>query len=295
MALLAVLALRGATAFYAQFTGTSTIVTTDAPGQPASATQSKAQRLERASQLLGNMGKTGKVKDTFTATDGSTGVVIESPEGTFVGWMVDGVQALFVGAKFDRQGTNLTQQEMIARGYATPSITPTAHKTDPTPQPSDHSAAPRASDKLLKAAALSPGITEGDAGPLWIVYIDGNCIYCTQLWRNLRNPIASGQLRVRWAPVAVVAPSSTGQAAAVLQSDRPIALLTQHAQGAPFPTVTMSESTVQKIEANNSMLRALNAGKVAATPTIVIPSAQGARVITGLPPDLQTLIEQGRS
>jgi hypothetical protein len=52
-------------------------------------------------------------------------------------------------------------------------------------------------------------------------------------------------------------------------------------------------ATQQQIDANNAMLRALNAGKPAATPTIVLPAADGARVITGLPPDLNALIQQG--
>ncbi|MDT8992886.1 hypothetical protein RQP54_18575 [Curvibacter sp. APW13] len=255
---------------------------------------SKAQRQQRAAKLLSGMGRAGKVKDIFSAPDGSTGVIIEAPEGTFIGWMVDGVDALWVGAKFDPQGRNQTQQEMIARGYAQPSNTPANAPTSSASGQGATNATPITGQGLLKAAMQSPGFTEGTAGPVWTIYIDGNCGFCTQLWRNLRNPIAAGQLRVRWAPVAVIAPTSAGQAAALLQSDQPINLLTQHGtSGSHIPGVTILPATQQQIDANNAMLRALNAGKPAATPTIVLPAADGPRVITGLPPDLNALIQQG--
>lgn len=295
IAAVAVLALRGATAFYTQFNPQQTATDKGEAAQPSLI--SKAQRQQRATQLVSGMGKAGKVKDTFSAPDGSTGIVIESAEGSFIGWMVDGVDAVWVGAKFDPQGRNQTQQEMIARGYAQPSTTPINAAAAPFATPGQGSAAttsPMTGQGLLKAAMQSPGFTEGTAGPVWTVYIDGNCGFCTQLWRNLRNPIAAGQLRVRWAPVAVIAPTSAGQAAALLQSDQPVALLTQHGtSGAHIPPATITPAAQQQIDANNAMLRALNAGKAAATPTIVLPGADGARVITGLPPDLNALIQQG--
>lgn len=293
-AVVAVLAIRGATAFYTQFSKVEaeqpSAPTATAPDVPAS----KAQRQQRAAQLVGGMGRSGKVKDTFSAPDGTTGVIIEAPEGTFIGWMVDGVDSVWVGAKFDAQGRNQTQQEMIARGFAQPSNEPAGGQTQLASPAPENGAAPINSAGLLKAVTQSPGFVEGTGGPLWTVYIDGNCVYCTQLWRNLRNPIAAGQLRVRWAPVAVIAPTSAGQAAALLQSDQPVALLTQHGTtGARIPGTAVSPTSQQQIDANNAMLRALNAGKAAATPTIVLPSPDGARVITGLPPDINALIQQG--
>lgn len=291
--LIGVLALRGATAFYTQFNPKGTVPEQATP--PQTELVSKAQRQQRAIKLVSGMGRAGKVKDIFSAPDGSTGVVIEAPEGTFVGWMIDGIDAVWVGAKFDPQGINQTQQEMIARGYAQPTNTPANAQAAPaTGQGMASATSPMTSQGLLKAAMQSPGFTEGTAGPVWTVYIDGNCGFCTHLWRNLRNPIAAGQIRVRWAPVAVIAPTSAGQAAALLQSDQPVSLLTQHGTtGAHIPSATVMPATQQQIDANNAMLRALNAGKPAATPTIVLPAADGARVITGLPPDLNALIQQG--
>lgn len=293
-AVAAVLALRGATAFYTQFTEPAAIASSEQAATVQAVPASKAQRQQRAAQLVGGMGRAGTVKDTFSAPDGTTGVIIEAPEGTFIGWMVDGVDSVWVGAKFDAQGRNQTQQEMIARGFAQPSNEPVGNQAQPASAAPETGASPINGAGLLQAVTQSPGFLEGTSGPLWTVYIDGNCVYCTQLWRNLRNPIAAGQLRVRWAPVAVIAPTSAGQAAALLQSDQPVALLTQHGTtGARIPSTTVSAKSQQQIDANNAMLRALNAGKGAATPTIVLPSPEGPRVITGLPPDINALIQQG--
>ena len=48
-------------------------------------------------------------------------------------------------------------------------------------------------------------IEEGDPdAPLVYVFIDPYCTYCHQQWRLLRQPVAAGALRVRWAPVVVL-------------------------------------------------------------------------------------------
>lgn len=291
------LSLRGATAFYKQYTSN--------PGQAQSqgdaqgpqgepkTEQTKAQRLARASQIVAGMGKQGQVTDVFSAPDGTTGVIIKSGEGQFIGWMVPGIEAVWVGAKFDAKGRNLTQEEMIARGYAQPLETPPQAVAARNANEISNSTVEKPGAGLLRAVNQSPGFVEGASGPLWTAYIDGNCIYCTQLWRNLRGPISSGQIRVRWAPVAVIAPSSAGQAATLLQTDRPLEILTQHATtGAPIPASQVQTRTQNKIDTNNAMLRALNANKAPATPTLVVPGGQDAPiVITGIPPDVDALIK----
>lgn len=219
---------------------------------------SKSQRMARASSLVSGMGKQGQVTEVFTAADGSTGVVIKSGEGHFIGWMLPGIDALFVGAKFDRQGRNITQEEMIARRFATPTDAGTAAGAG-------QAAAPGAAGGetigkgLLEAVAKSPGgFIEGTGGPLITAYIDANCAYCNQLWRNLRNHIGAGQVRVRWVPVAVIAPSSMTKAATIMQSADPLQVLTEHGvTGAPVRESRPTDATTQRIEANNAMLRAL--------------------------------------
>jgi protein-disulfide isomerase len=149
---------------------------------------------------------------------------------------------------------------------------------------------------LLKAVSQSAGVIEGSAGPIWTVYYDGNCDFCNQLWRNLRAPLAAGQIRVRWAPVAVIGPSSAGKAATLLQSDQPLTVLAHHGlNGERIAESAVTTTSRALIDGNNAMLRALNGGKAPATPTLVIPTNALPMVITGIPPDLDALIRAGKS
>lgn len=287
-----VLSIRGATSLYKQFVVTDS-AETDQELIPAPAVVSKAERLARASRLVSGMGKQGQVTDIFSAPDGSTGIVIQSGEGKFIGWMVDNIDAVWVGAKFDTKGTNMTQEEMLARGYAKAVNAPS------TPESSQAAGTGnKQAGALLQAVDQSAGFIEGTAGPIWTAYIDANCTFCNQLWRNLREPLASGQIRVRWAPVAVLAPSSTSKAATLMQSDNPLRLLAEHGvQGSPIAESTITSLNQNKLDANNAMLRALNPGKAPATPTIVIPMQPGTApmVVTGIPTNLQELIKAARS
>lgn len=285
-----ILATRGSVAFYKQYT-TPQSTKADATTSSTVPLDTKAQRLQRANQLVTGMGKQSTVTDTFIAADGTTGVIVKGPEGSFVGWMVDGVPALWVGAKFNAQGRNITQEEMIARGFATPvdKLPTEAAPTAPT------GAGQSAAQGLMQAVNQSAGFMEGTSGPTWTVYIDANCPFCDQLWRNLRNPIAAGQIRVRWVPVAVISATSSAKAATLLQSSEPISLMTQHSiNGSPVAQSNATAQTESKIQANNAMLRALNAGKPPATPTLVIP-AKGAApmIVTGIPPNIEDLVRAG--
>lgn len=289
-----VLALRGATAFYVQYWGgAQPAPAATAPTPPRAAIPSKAQRLERASQLVGGMGKQGQVSDVFSAADGTTGVIIRSGEGAFVGWMVDGVDALFVGAKFDAAGQNLTQQEMLARRLATPSAAPPAAATQTSAAPAPARSVLDARG-LLQAVSQSPGFVEGASGPIVTAYVDANCTFCTQLWRNLRAPIAAGRIRVRWAPVAVLGETSSGKAATLLQAPNALDLMANHGiSGAAIAASPVSAAAQLQIDANNAMLRTLSGGQAPATPTLVVPRASGEpMIVRGLPPDVAEVLRQ---
>lgn len=291
VAVVGLLSVRGATAFYMQFTASPQPVAACASASVAGShgMPSKSERLARAASLVGGMGKQGQVREVFSASDGSTGVIIQSGEGAFVGWMVDGIDALFVGAKFDAHGQNATQAEMLARKLAVPSTAPPAALAQPNaavPGPDPH--------KLMQAVGQSAGFIEGTGGPVWTAYVDGNCTFCTQLWRSLRAPIASGRIRVRWAPVAVLGEGSAGKAATVLLSGRPQDVLASHGlTGAAIPASTVTAPIQLQIEANNAMLRALSGAKAPATPTLVLPRGAGEPLIVrGLPPDVGALLRE---
>lgn len=289
---IAFLSLRGGVAIYKQLTASPVSESSQAaPGRVI--ITSKADRLARAKALLAGMGKDGIVSEVFSATDGSTGVVIKSGEGAFIGWMLEGVDALFVGAKFDSQGNNRTQMEMLARQLAKPSAT---SPVSGPPSANQQAQIGQSTSRLLSSINQSAGFIEGSAGPIITAYIDTNCTFCTQLWRNLRAPITSGQVRVRWAPVAIIAPDSRTRATTLLQSSRPLDVLAEHGQsGRPIAASSETQGINQAIDANNAMLKLLSANQSPATPTLVVNTASGEPVIVrGLPPNLTELLAQAR-
>lgn len=75
---------------------------------------------------------------------------------------------------------------------------------------------------VWKRLATMPWIAEGAVHPRIIVYamVDPNCIYCHHLWQWVQPYFKDG-LQVRYLMVAVLAPSSLGKAARVLQSRNP--------------------------------------------------------------------------
>ena len=220
-------------------------------------------------------------------------MAIKSGEGAFIGWMLEGVDALFVGAKFDREGNNRTQVEMLARQFAQPSAT---SPVSGSPGASQQAQVGQSTARLLASINQSAGFIEGSAGPIITAYIDTNCTFCTQLWRNLRAPITAGQIRVRWAPVAIIAPDSRTRATTLLQSSRPLDVLAEHGQsGRPIAASPETPGTNQALDANNAMLKLLSANQSPATPTLVVNTASGEPVIVrGLPPNLAELLAQAR-
>lgn len=288
------LSLRGAVAIYKQLNPAQATAQDQATQQQCQpSVSSKAQRLQRAQKLIAGMGKDGIVSEVFSAADGTTGVVIKSGTGAFIGWMVEGIDTIFVGAKFDSHGNNVTQSEMIARQLAQPSTTPPGQTTG---TPAKETSAGINNARLLTSINQSAGFIEGTSGPIITAYIDPNCSFCTQLWRNLRAPITSGQVRVRWAPVAIIAPDSRAKATTLLQAANPIDLLAEHGQtGKPIPSASESPTANWNIDANNAMLKLLSGNQSPATPTLVVKTAAGDPVITrGLPPNLNELLAQAR-
>jgi thiol:disulfide interchange protein DsbG len=147
----------------------------------------------------------------------------------------------------------------------------------------------------LRAFEKSAGFVEGSAGPVVTAFVDLNCVYCSRLWRQLRAPIASGQLRVRWVPVAVIAPDSEGLAAALLQHPDPVAALAAHESGTQRLAVApASAATADGIAANNALLDIVT-NRRPATPVLVARGAdQQPQVAVGLPPDLAVFLREAR-
>jgi thiol:disulfide interchange protein DsbG len=289
LAVLAFFVVRGVVAVVQQLRGVEAAVpeaTAVAPVLPAPIlAQTPAERLSRARALLAGIPtqSSASVRQVFASTTGMTGLIVDTPQGPLVAWMPDTHEVLIVGAVFDRSGRNITQEQMLERGFATAADAP-------------HSARGRADtdERLFATLQAAPGVTEGRGGPLVIAFIDPKCAYCNQLWRLTRQPIAEARLRVRWLPVAVLGDDSSRIAAAVLQSPQPLAVLAQHELGAqPLLPVAATEATREALLANEALLRLLAAGRTV-TPVLVARGAQGPLVSPGVPPDLGAWLKEAR-
>jgi thiol:disulfide interchange protein DsbG len=284
------LALRGVVSIWQQLAAV--------PGEPAAEVApaqvsllTREQRRARAQTLVTRIGEGAQVLEVFVSPTGLTGVVLDTGNGgRVVAWMPDTHETLFIGAAFDRTGLNISQQEMLGRGFAT------AERVPPATSPAAQAAASTARTAVsLRSFEKSAGFVEGSAGPLITAFIDLNCGYCSRLWRQLRAPLAGGQLRVRWVPVAVLAPDSAGKAAALLQQSDPIQALAAHAsRDAPLPVARASAAVADGIAANNALLELVTAGRPA-TPVLVARGAdEQPYVAIGLPPDLAAFLREAR-
>ncbi len=68
-------------------------------------------------------------------------------------------------------------------------------------------------------------IQEGHKGPVIYDFFDPNCPYCHGMYDEEQPPIQAGKLTVRYVPVAYLMPSSTPEAAALLQAPHRVSTL----------------------------------------------------------------------
>ncbi len=88
-----------------------------------------------------------------------------------------------------------------------------------------------AAEKIAPAALTAPGFTIGHAGPLMVVFMDPNCIFCHLLWEALQRPVAEGKVRVKVIPVGFLKPSSPAKAATILAAKNPAAAWANNEKG----------------------------------------------------------------
>lgn len=182
MRLLAALLLLAALPLHAAETDTNGPIPGMAPG---AALPQALQRIQ---------GEGAVVVRSFPAPDGLTGWIVRI-EGRYVlVYSTPSGDYLLSGALVDKEGRNLS-------GVYADQYTP---KPDPA--------------KLLAALGPDPWLVEEGAptAPLLYAYADPNCIYCNKLWNDLRPYVQAGKVRVRWALLDFLKPTSKGRAAAIL-------------------------------------------------------------------------------
>ncbi|WP_437560431.1 thioredoxin fold domain-containing protein [Acidithiobacillus sulfuriphilus] len=137
-------------------------------------------------------------------------------------------------------------------------------------------------------------IQEGHKGPVIYDFFDPNCPYCHSMYDEEQALIRAGRLTVRYVPVAYLMPSSTPEAAAILQSPHRVAAL-QHFEAlagksfaAPMtasgpvglPRAKASPHTIQALKTNMAVLQTTHSMGV---PAILYERKNGS---TGLIPGM---------
>ena len=137
-------------------------------------------------------------------------------------------------------------------------------------------------------------IQEGHRGPIIYDFFDPNCPYCHGMYNEEQPLIHSGKLTVRYVPVAYLMPSSTPEAAALLQSAHRLAALAHFevlagksfaaplAASGPvgLPTAKPTPQTIHALQVNMAVLQSTHSMGV---PAILYQRKSGA---TGLLPGM---------
>lgn len=144
--------------------------------------------------------------------------------------------------------------------------------------------------QLEKSTFIREGAPDNQAKTIIYGFFDPNCIYCHLGWKVL-EPYTHAGLQIRWIPVGMLAASSKGKAAAILQSsDSTAAMIAGHKgwkekNSEAFPIATdVRPETATKLDANLKLMKALGAN---GTPAFVLKDKQGQiRKLSGyIPPN----------
>lgn len=221
------------------------------------------------------------VAEVFRGPSGYLGVVVNVGDSKFIGWMTPQLDAFFVGAMFDRTGKNVTQVEMLARGYA-------------KPEPDkDQFLPPQAA--IRKAVESTSSFIEGRSGPIVTAFIDFNCGYCRTFYQRSRPFVDRGAMRIKWVPVAILAEDSIGKAAAVMASHDPVGAVALTEENRLAPMKRVGQALQEKIGANTAVLNLLSGGK-SGTPTLLLQKKDGTYSISpGMPMDLGAFLSSAGS
>lgn len=142
---------------------------------------------------------------------------------------------------------------------------------------------PAAADAVLAGAAGATWVAEGEGRRIVYVFFDPNCPSCQLLYRNLRTFIASGDLQVRWIPVALLDPTSLGKAAAILEAPDPAAALRHNeerydaqAHAGGIEEQIPSAETEQRLRFNERLFNRLD---IPVVPSMLFAAKDGRTVL----------------
>jgi len=137
--------------------------------------------------------------------------------------------------------------------------------------------------ELQKAASISEGAGERQL----YIFFDPNCPYCHDLYQSLQPLIGPKQLKIAWIPVGILALSSFGKAAHLLEDKNPTAALAEaernfrHRKGGLTPR--RATPAIAAELASNAQLLTVAGGN--GVPFLVYKDRMGrVRIVVGNPP-----------
>ncbi|MHB1513544.1 MAG: thioredoxin fold domain-containing protein [Acidiferrobacter sp.] len=131
-------------------------------------------------------------------------------------------------------------------------------------------------------------IHQGVGPARFYVFFDPNCPYCHKLYETLQPLILSAGLAVRWVPVGILALSSYGKAAALLEATDPALALARMEQGFRNGRGALrpARATPRVARALLYNVRLFEASGAQGVPFLVFRTPAGdIRTIEGDPPD----------
>ncbi|CDQ10046.1 Thiol:disulfide interchange protein DsbG, putative (modular protein) [Acidithiobacillus ferrivorans] len=225
-----------------------------APDVTVSGTKANVNRFE-AKTLVQSIshGKMHLVKVFSGPESNIVGVIAKAPTGQKVlAWMVDG-KYMAIGALIGADGKNLSLLSAAENGLMA------------KPLPANITAA---------RALTAQGFTVGHAGPLMVVFMDPNCIYCNKFWDAAQADILAGKLRLKVIPVGFLKPTSLAKATTILQSADPATAWVHNErrfqknieEGGEKPALHLDPKALVDVRANTALLG--STGEMV-TPTLV--------------------------
>lgn len=223
-----------------------------------------------------------KAESLFEGPDGLHGIVVsrvDQPDAKQVVWASENMEVLLPSVAFDRSGAILNDKAMEEHAGV-------------APQPVSNVQENYISAAELGDALVDEGFIVGKKGPLITAFMDPNCGYCNQLYKDVKPEIDAGNLRVRFIMVGFLQPSSTTRSATILSARNPGRALSEDEekfQSGGISGATPSAESEQKVRANTELMS--RAGRVATPAIFSCPAGSEAPTyVTGAPQDMKAFI-----
>lgn len=243
-----------------------------AAGAAGAAVTATPAALQRARALVTKLsGGKATALQVAPGPGGLVGVEVQEGKRKFLIWMTPDGQAMIPGSArvVGIDGTDYNQAVMVKLGLMPKPLAPAS---------------------AAIAAAQAPSFIVGTHGPLIVVFVDPNCIFCHKMLALAMPHVRAGTLRLRVVPVGFLKPDSEGKAEAIMAAPDPAKALARDEQkfnvkteeGGIAPAASPSPKVVSEIKSNTTLLG--RTGEIA-TPTIVYCDRGGkAHVMHGIEP-----------